>query len=288
MHHRFELCREITCNSRYSHWSSDIATLNDALGSAGVDLRAEEESLQRSQHEGRTRKQAAKPSFDTHFQGTTMCTISTEHKIRTVPEDSVNYMALALRARLQDLIRARIAAAHHRTDTQFDRPASLYGDDPPMWSILLLSERKEGADMAAAYAAALAAQAATAETSFEDGSEGGEEHERGRAQKMSNAAASQAAGIGGKYSWMTAGNATSPTPVKSKPSATAASPSSATTTAPGGWARPYVPAKKTTTTSTPAAVEQDTRLPVTLRDAMFVVEKEPEHGSRREAARGWI
>ncbi|KAF9030447.1 hypothetical protein BDZ89DRAFT_1132368 [Hymenopellis radicata] len=320
--------------------SSDIATLNDALGSAGVDLRAEEESLQRSQQsnsmmyrsaysEDRTRKQAAKPSFDTHFLGTTMRTISTEHKIRTVPEDSVNYMALALRARLQDLITAMIAAAHHRTDTQFDRPASLYEDDQPMWSILLRSdvakqlaaiekiereeetrirrERKERTDMAAAHAAALAAQAAggpnaAADTSFEDGGEGGSKKKRKKdgpgvtarnmsedvRKKMSNAVASQAAGIGGKYSWMTAANASSPTPAKSKP---AASPSPATTTAPastGGWARPYVSAKKTTTTSTPAPVEQDTRLPVTLRDAMFVVEKERGHGGGRGAARGWV
>ncbi len=284
-----------------------------------------------SYNEDRTRKQAAKPSFDTHFLGTTMRTISTEHKIRTVPEDSVNYLALALRARLQDLITAMIAAAHHRTDTQFDRPASLYEDGQPMWSILLRSdvakqlaaiekiereeetrirrERKERADMAAAHAAALAAQAAggpnaISETSFDDGGEGGSKKKRKKdgpgvtarnmsedvRKKMSNAVASQAAGIGGKYSWMTAANASSPTPAKSKPAATAASPSPATTTAPastGGWARPYVSAKKPTT-STPAPVEHDTRLPVTLRDAMFVVEKERGHGGGRGAARGWI
>ncbi len=278
-------------------------------------------------NEDRTRKQAAKPSFDTHFLGTTMRTISTEHKIRTVPEDSVNYLALALRARLQDLITAMIAAARHRTDTQFDRPASSYEDGQPMWSILVRSdvakqlaaiekiareeetrirrERKERTDMAAAHAAALAVQAAggpnaVADMSFED--ESGSKKKRKKdgpgvtarnmsedvRKKMSNAVASQAAGIGGKYSWMTAANASSPTSAKSKP---APSPSSATTTAPastGGWARPYVSANTTTTTSTPAPVEKDTRLPVTLRDAMFVVEKERGHGGGRGAARGWI
>ncbi|EGN94990.1 hypothetical protein SERLA73DRAFT_187265 [Serpula lacrymans var. lacrymans S7.3] len=170
--------------------TADIATLNDALGSAGVDLRAEEETLQKSyeQHqtyrpyEDRSRKQPLNPSIDSRFLGATMRTIGTQHKVTKVPEESVNYLALALRARLQDLITSMIAASHHRTDTQFDRPASLYDDNTPMWSILVRGdvakqlaalekaereeemkvrrERKERADMAAAHAANLAAQAA--------------------------------------------------------------------------------------------------------------------------------
>ncbi|KAJ3489683.1 hypothetical protein NLJ89_g11505 [Agrocybe chaxingu] len=169
--------------------TADIATLNDALGSAGVDLRAEEESLQRTHdshqpyraYEDRTRKQPPKPAFDTRILGTTMRTIGTSHKVTRVPEESVNYLALSLRARLQDLITAMIAAAHHRTDTQFDRPASQYEDGSPMWSIVVRSdvakqlaalekvereeemrirkERKERAELTAAHAAALAAQA---------------------------------------------------------------------------------------------------------------------------------
>ncbi|KAG6899986.1 hypothetical protein C0993_004605, partial [Termitomyces sp. T159_Od127] len=110
-----------------------------------------------------------------------MRTIGTQHKIAKIPDDATNYLALALRARLQDLVAAMITASHHRTDTQFDRPAALYPDASPMWSIVVRSdvakqlaalervereeetkirrERKERQDMAAAHAAALAAQA---------------------------------------------------------------------------------------------------------------------------------
>src|ERR1700728_3700673 len=57
-----------------------------------------------------------------------------------MPEDSVNYLALALRIRLQELVVAMIAASHHRTDTQFDRPVSLYPDGTPMWGLLVRSD----------------------------------------------------------------------------------------------------------------------------------------------------
>ncbi|KAF8690963.1 hypothetical protein AX14_002867, partial [Amanita brunnescens Koide BX004] len=169
--------------------TADVATLNDALGSAGVDLRAEEESLQRThdQHQSfrvyddRSKKQPPTPSFDVRFLGQTMRTIGTSHKVTRVPDDAINYLALALRGRLQDLVTSMIAAAQHRNSTQFDRPASLYSDNQPMWSIVVRSdvakqlaaieraereeetrirrERKERAELAAAHAAALAAQA---------------------------------------------------------------------------------------------------------------------------------
>jgi len=140
-------------------------------------------------------------------------------------------------------------------------------------------------------------------------------------KKMSNAVATQAAGLGGKYSWMTAANASTPqkakpivsTPVAATPLATT-TPSVATTGVPttpvtttalaasssstaaaaaaaasSSWARPYVPTKKSgslTTNQTPT--EEDTRASVTMRDAMFVIEKERGHGGGRGAARGWV
>ncbi|KAG6845519.1 hypothetical protein H0H87_007763 [Tephrocybe sp. NHM501043] len=338
--------------------TSDIATLNDALGSAGVDLRAEEETLQRSheqQHsyrsfEDRTRKQPPTPSFDTRILGATMRTIGAQHKIKNIPDDSTNYLALALRARLQDLVTDMITASNHRNDTQFDRPASLYDDASPMWSIVVRSdvakqlaalekvereeetrirrERKERQDMAAAHAAALAAQANNAANALSadgyDDMDGGAKKKRKKEgpgvtarnmsedvrKKMSNAVATQAAGLGGKYAWMNASNAastpkTKPTPVvsTSTPVAAAAAatatsspnPSStispATTTAPPAatgstWARPYMAVKKATT-PTAAAEEEDTRTLVTMRDAMFVIEKERGHGGGRGAVRGW-
>ncbi|KAG6917672.1 hypothetical protein DXG01_001647 [Tephrocybe rancida] len=336
--------------------TSDIATLNDALGSAGVDLRAEEETLQRSheqQHsyrsfEDRTKKQPSTPSFDTRILGATMRTIGTQHKITKIPDDSTNYLALALRARLQDLVTGMITASNHRNDTQFDRPASQYDDSSPMWSIVVRSdvakqlaalekveredetrirrERKERQDMAAAHAAALAAQANNAANAmpvegYED-MEGGVKKKRKKEgpgvtarnmsedvrKKMSNAVATQAAGLGGKYAWMNA-SATAATPKGKAPAAaagtstaaaTAGSPNPggaaatpATTTVPvagaGGntsWARPYVSAKKSTT-PTAAAEEEDNRTLVTMRDAMFVIEKERGHGGGRGAVRGW-
>jgi hypothetical protein len=45
-----------------------------------------------------------------------------QHRLVT----STVLLALALRARLQDLITAMVFAAQHRTDTQFDHPVSLY------------------------------------------------------------------------------------------------------------------------------------------------------------------
>lgn len=271
--------------------------------------------------------------------------IGTQHKVNKVPEDSVNYLALALRARLQDLITQMIAASHHRTDTQFDRPASQYDDGTPMWSILVRSdvakqlaalekaeredeikirrERKERAELQAQHAKDLAAQAAGGPSATADGGGGLEDGEGGGAKKkrkkdgpgvtarnmsedvrkkMSNAVASQAAGLGGKYAWMNASSANTATPkVKAgsaQPSTAAGtnaaagpSGSSAATPAPvapvTGWSRPYVSTKKSF--STPAqAAEDDARIAVTLRDAMFVIEKERGHGAGRGAARGWL
>lgn len=250
-----------------------------------------------------------------------------------VPEESVNYVALALRARLQDLVEAMISASEHRTDSQFDRPASQYEDGTPMWSLLIRGdvskqlaaiekvereeetrirrERKERSDMAAAHAAALANQAAgnamvvdNTET-MEDGvpkkkkkkADGPGVTARNMSEdvrkKMSNAVASQAAGLGQKYSWMNASVAAS-TPAKPKPAAAGASSAltSATTTAPapsaagGSWARPYVPSKASLGGGG-SSRDEDNRRAVTLRDAMFVIERERGHGGGRGSARGW-
>ncbi|KAG1845038.1 transcription initiation factor TFIID component TAF4 [Suillus tomentosus] len=324
--------------------TSDVATLNDALGSAGVDLRAEEESLQRSHDshqsyrtfEDRSRKQPTTPSFDTRFLGTTMRSIGTEHKVTKIPEDSVNYLAIALRARLQDLVTTMVAAANHRMDTQFDRPACPYENGTPMWSIVVQSdvakqlaalekiereeemkvrrERKERADMAAAHAANLAAQASGGNAMAVDGDEEGGAKKKKKKEgpgvtarnmsedvrkKMSNAVASQAAGISSKYSWMNAANA-STAAAKPKPAAsstattsTATTTTPATTTAPAAstapatsWARPYMGGKKGSPTS-PQTAEDDDRMSITMRDAMFAIEKERGHGGGRGSARGW-
>ncbi|TFK29047.1 hypothetical protein FA15DRAFT_664711 [Coprinopsis marcescibilis] len=355
--------------------TSDVATLNDALGVAGVDLRAEEESLQRHdthntgymQHgslymqnrpyEDRSRKQPIKPAFDARALGTTMRAIGTQHKVTKVPEDSVNYLALAVRARLQDLVTAMIKASKYRKESQYDRPVSFYetiangGDgmdidgikrehdtQTPMWSVIVRNniakqllvlervereeemkirkERKERSEMAAAHNAVLQAQAAGANGSDALAAAGGSEDADGQPKKkkkkegpgvtarnmsedvrkkMSNAVATQAAGLG-KYAWMTAANANSATP--SKKAGTPAAGSSGGASGGGTWARPYVPKKTTqpiagvtsttsTTESQKSETEDNGRVVVTLRDAMFVVEKERGHGGGRGSARGW-
>ncbi|KAI0298861.1 transcription initiation factor TFIID component TAF4 family-domain-containing protein [Russula brevipes] len=306
--------------------TADVATLNDAIGSAGVDLRAEEESLQRGadQHqayrpyEDRSRKQPATPNFDTRFLGPTMRAIGTKHKVIKIPDDSVNYVALALRARLHDLLVAMAAASAHRTESQFDRTPSTYVDGTPMWRVSVRRDRAEREDemrirrerkeLAAAQAAALAAHAPGATAGDTEDGDGGPKKKKKKAdgpgvtaknmsedvrKKMSNAVASHAAGLStGKYAWMNASNATPAPPPKPKP---AASPAPATTTAPAPtpgssasgstWARPYVP---TSGKATNAKDEEDTRRVVTLRDALFVVEKERGHGAGRGAAHGWV
>lgn len=201
-------------------------------------------------------------------------------------------------------------------------------------------ERKERAELAAAHTAALAAQAggasAPSATAGADGDggdgEGTAKKKRKKdgpgvtarnmsedvRKKMSNAVATQAAGLGGKYSWMTAANAGGPA-VKPKGAAaaaasastTAASTAGATTTASTAaaatpaaasaaaaaatstWARPYVSTKKPVGGTAKdgaagAAAEDDSRTCITMRDALFVVAGERGHGGGRGAARGWV
>lgn len=267
-----------------------------------------------------------KPSFDARFLGATMRSIATEHKVTQVPEDSVTYLALALRARLQSLIESMIAASAHRTDTQFDRPPSLYPDGSPMWSLVVRSdvakqlaaiekvereeeqrlrrERKERADAQAAQVSALeAAAAAGADGYDEDGAPKKKKKKEGPGvtarnmsedirKKISNATASQAAGIStAKYSWMTGGGGGAGAPKQKAAAPSTPAPATATTSATpapastGSWAKPYVSATK----PAPApATTEDTRRTVTLRDALFVIEKEKGHGGGRGSARGWV
>lgn len=116
-----------------------------------MKLKAEEENLQRSQDhhttyrssEDRSRKQPNAPSFDSRILGTAMRDIGSQHKVTSIPEDSVNYVALALRSRLQDLITGMIAAAEHRVRAQFDKPPALYEDGTPMWSVVVRRDTKK-------------------------------------------------------------------------------------------------------------------------------------------------
>ncbi|KAJ7650690.1 transcription initiation factor TFIID component TAF4 family-domain-containing protein, partial [Roridomyces roridus] len=298
-----------TSNNAGALDTSDVATLNDALGSAGVDLRAEEEGLQRSHEqpqsfrpsEDRSRKQPPRPNFDVHFLGRTMRTIATHHKVNSgstpaggVPEDCVNYLALALRARLQDLVTAMIDAARHRTSVQFDRPASVYDDGSTAWSILVradvgkqlavleqvereeelrLRQARESRERAIdeAISAALAGEDLPVIIPNGDVDMGTPRKRRKRGDeevgyKMANATASRAAGLTGKYAWLATGLGGA-TPSRER-------------------ARPYKTVKQQPTPP-PLPLNADKRTPITIRDAMFAIEKERGHGGGRGAARGW-
>ncbi|KAF7347447.1 Transcription initiation factor TFIID subunit 4 [Mycena venus] len=325
--------------------SSDVATLNDAVNSSGLDVKAEEEKLRSTTTQStasssrikldRSRTQPLNPNFDLEVLKPRLAEIAAHHKLPGgVPEETATYVALALRTRLERLVEQMSVAARHRTDTQFDRPASLYGEGLPMWSLVVRSdvakqaavleriereeetkvrrERKERAEMTAAQAAVLAAQAnggsgGAPGMDYDDDEESGKRKKKKEGpgvtarnmsedvrKKMSNAVASQAAGIGGKYSWMNAGNAAAAAAKPLKSAAMPATPSSTstptttTTSTGGGWARAYVP-KKTDSPAAPAPepVEEDTRTAITIRDAQFVVEKERGHGGGRGSGKGW-
>jgi hypothetical protein len=260
-----------------------------------------------------------------------MRTTGTTHKVTKIPEDSVNYLALALRARLQELVIAMIAAAAHRHDTQFDRSASLYDDGNPMWSIVVRTdvakqlavleriereeemkvrrERKERSELAAAQSSNYSSQPNVGDGDFDDEEamqpkkkkkkEGPGVTARNMSEdvrkKMSNAVASQAAGLStGKYAWMNAATGTS-TPAKTK-STSSPGPSTTTTTTTStttatqqmgsSWVRPYV-SSTTKQNSGKEEREEDLRRKITLRDALFVLEKERGHGGGRGSARNY-
>jgi len=255
-----------------------------------------------------------------------MRTVGTTHKVTKIPEDSVNYLALALRIRLQELLTATIAAAAHRHDTQFDRSASLYEDGNPMWSIVVRTdvakqlavleriereeemkvrrERKERSELAAAQSSNYGTQPNTGDGDFDEEEamqpkkkkkkEGPGVTARNMSEdvrkKMSNAVASQAAGLStGKYAWMNAATGTS-TPTKTKSTTSTNNNTTTTTTSAqpttSSWARPYV---STTTKQNPSKEEKedDSRRKITLRDALFVLEKERGHGGGRGSARNY-
>ena len=264
-----------------------------------------------------------------------MRTVGTTHKVTKIPEDSVNYLSLALRIRLQELVTSMIAAAAHRHDTQFDRSASMYEDGNPMWSIVVRTdvakqlavleriereeemkvrrERKERSELAAAQSSNYGNQQTVGDGDLDDEEamqpkkkkkkEGPGVTARNMSEdvrkKMSNAVASQAAGLStGKYAWMNAAAGTS-TAAKTKSTTSTSGPSTTTTNATttttttatpqpaaSSWVRPYVSSTTKQSTSKDER-DEDSRRKITLRDALFVLEKERGHGGGRGSAKNY-
>jgi Transcription initiation factor TFIID component TAF4 family len=298
-----------------------------------VDLRAEEENLRqshlqpqaqtqatqpRASYRGRAKKQGTKFAFDASHVGARMRTIAARHALQAgaagVPEDSVTYLALALRVRLSKLIEGMTRAAVHREETGVLRPPGTYADGTPMWTQvvrrdvakqLALLERVEREEELAARRERKAREAYTAGgqtalPSLDDAlpMDVDEEPKKKKKKpdgpgvtaknmsedmkkKMSNAVASHAAGLGtGKYAWMNAGNIPTGPPVKKPPGTT----STSTQQSASSWSKPYQPAGKK---KDEVPVEEDSRRAITLKDAIFVIEQERGHGGGRGAARGW-
>ncbi|KAJ7170999.1 hypothetical protein C8R46DRAFT_1175615 [Mycena filopes] len=388
--------------------TADVATLNDALGSAGVDLRAEEESLQRANdtpapyrpyEADRAHKQPARPHFDASFLGARMRAIAAQHKVLppappsapsappsapagsqpqgSLPDDTITYLALALRARLQDLVTGMIAAARHRAKMQAHAAPGLYADGRAAWGVRVrgdvgrvlsvlerverAEERREreereererrtgtgtgGKERERAVEEALGAFLegrvdeflearipevdGNANPNVDAPSTGPEamdlDHEPERPPQRKKAkrtplteeeraeAANRAAGNGPRrYAWLTT-NLKSATklgkpPPPPPPGGGGVNPYAALTSAFARQAMDSVnalPAREQESEDVRAlvypmalqeergvadgegAMDADLRMRVTLRDAMFVIEKERGHGGGRGAARGW-
>lgn len=253
------------------------------------------------------------PAVDTRVLGATLSAVARHHGLqRGAADDAVQLVAHALRARLAALVRAMLAAAAHRSDAQATAPPGMYeGDEPAaMWehavrrdvalqlAALERAEREEELRARKERRERLAALAAPPPAEDEDEDEPKRKSKKKEGpgvaarnmsedvrKKMSNAVASHAVGLGKKYAWMTDAAA----PAAAKPKATTPTPTPApapslapvTTTPVTAWSKPYVPGKAP---PTPPVPEQRT---LTLRDAMFVVERERGHGGGRGAARGW-
>lgn len=256
--------------------------------------------------------------------------IGKDHGVDRIPEDCVNYLALALRVRLQELIKPMIRAAKHREEAQFNHKPPLYEDGTPMWTVVVTRdiqkeidaiekaakeeemayrrERKERADAAAAQAAAAqaAANGTPGENTNPDDPMDGTTQKKSKKKKdgpgvtarnlsedvqkrLSNAVATQAAGIGkGKYAWMNSGAAAASTPPpKPKPTPTQTTGTAASTPTVGtpqiqsSWAKPYV---SSTLKMEEKNEEEDNRRLIMLKDALFVVTRERGHGGGRGSA----
>ncbi|KAG8748140.1 hypothetical protein FRC10_008873 [Ceratobasidium sp. 414] len=268
------------------------STLNDALAGI-VDLRAEEDALAKSHqdtgnayyHREGDRSKRPGPALEQSkiWMSERLKAILSAQGLTNLPEEALNYAMLAWKARLQMLWDKALAAAEHRTTSQYSRAPSFWNPPvegttssippTPMWGTLVKRDvakqlsaieraEKEEETRARRERRTLAAQA-----DAEDGAEDEMDIDGRKAKKMrsigpgvaarampqetniklSNNTANQAAGLrAGKYAWMTAGagGAAAPAP-KPKPVAPAPTPAPASGTTPA--------AATTTTTAASAA-----------------------------------
>ncbi|KAJ6535993.1 hypothetical protein DFH09DRAFT_1369510 [Mycena vulgaris] len=282
--------------------TSDVATLNDALGSAGVDLRAEEERLQRASSQppqpfrpalaDRARAQPARPHVDATLLGARMRTKALGHGGLGVPEECVTYLALALRARLEEVVRGMARAARHRVRGE-GRPAVYEGPGYDYDEQGLdqgdgqgLGEGQDGAGRGgaakskAAWGMLVRRDVARQLAALERA----ERAEELRARRTRAAERAIAAVLAGEEPGEIPGEEEIPAPRTGRGEGMQGVEQTErkaryTWLTAGG--RPYKVARR-------APPENgDGRVVVGIRDALFAVEKERGHGGGRGAARGW-
>ena len=175
------------------------------------------------------------------FIGTAIRTVATHHNIQKVPDESVHYLTYALQTRLEEILQQAIYAAEHRQKTQLLESPPLYEDGTPMWSKIIrrdigkqleVIERVEREEELRVRSERKAREEATEAAKVAANPNGipqhiaDDEHPKKKRKKdlgpgvlaktmtedmrkkMSNVAASHAAGLAGskRYAWLHAGN----------------------------------------------------------------------------------
>ncbi|KAG8694950.1 hypothetical protein FRC09_009499 [Ceratobasidium sp. 395] len=227
------------------------STLNDALAGI-VDLRAEEDALAKSHpdtgnvyyHREGDRSKRPGPALEQSkiWMSERLKAILSAQGLTNLPEEALNYAMLAWKARLQMLWDKALAAAEHRSTSQYSRAPSFWNPPvegttssipaTPMWSTLVKRDvskqlsaieraEKEEETRARRERRTLAAQADAEDAAEDEMDVDGRKAKKMRSMgpgvaarvmpqetniKLSNNTANQAAGLrAGKYAWMTAG-----------------------------------------------------------------------------------
>ena len=123
-------------------------SLVDVMGASGVDLQAEEEAIQRRElmeQSQNARDKGAQPDDDELFLQVyplayKVHTLAQEHGL-SVDAAVLNYLSLAARTRLKNVLETMIASSRHRSWSSHQHPPPLYpSNSQPMYHEQILSD----------------------------------------------------------------------------------------------------------------------------------------------------
>ncbi|SPO31727.1 uncharacterized protein UTRI_06567_B [Ustilago trichophora] len=123
-------------------------SLVDVMGASGVDLQAEEEAIQRRElmeQSQNARDKAAQPDDDELFLQVyplayKVHTLAQEHGL-SVDAAVLNYLSLAARTRLKNVLESMIASSRHRSWSSHQHPPPMYpSTSQPMYHEQILSD----------------------------------------------------------------------------------------------------------------------------------------------------